>query len=105
MVIDYVRTYGFDEEFQSNYTLEMGYSMDKSVTDVDVEKMITRLVGQTRELLSKNLPLLKKLAKKLAETGKLTPAEIVVFAQKHAVAAVVHPEGFLKIHPYHRELK
>jgi hypothetical protein len=104
LAIEYVRMYGFDSEFQSNYTMDMAYAMDKTVTDVDVEKMITRLVSDTRELLSKNLAFLKQLSIDLAAKGKLTPKEIVQVATKHHVKALVKEEGFLKISNYNKGL-
>jgi hypothetical protein len=104
LAIEYVRMYGFDSEFQSNYTMDMAYAMDKTVTDVDVEKMITRLVSETRELLSKNLSFLKKLSIELAAKGKLTPKEIVKTASSFSIKALVKEEGFLKINTYHKSL-
>ncbi len=104
LAIEFVRMYGFDSEFQSNYTMDMAYAMDKTVTDVDVEKMITRLVSDTRELLSKNLAFLKQLSIDLAAKGKLNPKEIVQVAAKHKVKALVKEEGFLKISNYNKGL-
>jgi Peptidase family M41 len=102
--IDYIRRYGFDEEFQANYTLEYGHSMEMKATDIDVEKMITRLVSETRELLSSHKSLLQELSVKLAATGNLTAAEVAAIGIKYGVPAVVKAEGFLEIPEYDRLL-
>jgi hypothetical protein len=104
ITIDYIRRYGFDDEFQANYTLEYGHSMEMKATDIDVEKMITRLVSETRELLSSNKPLLQELSVKLAATGNLAAAEVAAIGIKYGVPAVVKAEGFLEVPDYDRLL-
>lgn len=100
ITIDYIRRYGFDDEFQANYTLEYGHSMDMKSTDNDVEKMIARLVSETRELLAFNKPLLKELSSKLSESGNLAATEVAEIGIKHGLPIVVEAEGFLKIPAY-----
>lgn len=104
IAIDYIRRYGFDEEFQANYTLEYGHSMDMKATDVDVEKMVARMVSETRELISSHKELLQDLAWKLAATGSLAATEVAEIGVKHGVKVVVEAEGFLKIPAYNRFL-
>jgi Peptidase family M41 len=104
ITIDYIRRYGFDEEFQANYTLEYGHSMEMKATDIDVEKMITRLVSETRELLSSNKSLLQELSIQLAATGNLAAAEVATIGIKYGVPAVVKAEGFLEVPDYDRLL-
>jgi hypothetical protein len=104
ITIDYIRRYGFDDEFQANYTLEYGHSMEMKSTDVDIEKMITRLVSETRELLSSHKSLLQELSVKLAATGNLTAAEVAAIGIKYGVPAVVKAEGFLEVPDYDRLL-
>jgi Peptidase family M41/ATPase family associated with various cellular activities (AAA) len=104
ITIDYIRRYGFDDEFQANYTLEYGHSMEMKATDNDVEKMIARLVSETRELLAFNKPLLQELSVKLAVTGNLTAAEVAEIGLKHGLPVVVEAEGFLKIPAYEQFL-
>jgi Peptidase family M41/ATPase family associated with various cellular activities (AAA) len=103
--IDYVRKYGFDDEFQANYTLEYAYVMDKSVTDLDVEKMLTRLALETQEQLSARRELLKRLSIELCVKGSLDATEIAAIAAKFGLNALVKEEGFLKIHDYHKALQ
>ncbi|MCY7367054.1 MAG: AAA family ATPase [Chamaesiphon sp.] len=100
ITIDYIRRYGFDDEFQANYTLEYGHSMEMKATDNDIEKMIARLVSETRELLAFNKPLLQELASKLSVTGNLTATEVAAIGIKHGLPVVVEAEGFLKIPAY-----
>ncbi|MBO0932815.1 AAA family ATPase [Fibrella aquatilis] len=105
MAVDYVRRYGFDEEFQANYTLEFGYVMDKAVTDADIEKMITRLVGQTNELLLMNRTLLHELSLELAAHGSLEAPAVAAIATRHGVNVSVREEGFLAIYGYDKALR
>jgi Peptidase family M41/ATPase family associated with various cellular activities (AAA) len=104
IAIDYIRRYGFDEEFQANYTLEYGHSMEMKATDIDIEKMVARMVSETRELISSHKVLLQDLAWKLAATGSLAAAEVAEIGVKHGVKVVVEAEGFLKIPAYNRFL-
>ena len=105
MAIDYVRRYGFDDEFQANYTLEFGYAMDKAVTDADIEKMVTRLVGQTNELLLMNRALLYELSLELAARGSLEAPEVASIATRSGLSVAVKEEGFLAIYAYDKALK
>jgi Peptidase family M41/ATPase family associated with various cellular activities (AAA) len=105
LTIDYVRRYGFDEEFQANYTLEYGHSMEMKATDLDIEKMISRLVSETRELISNHKALLQELSWKLSATGSLTATEVAEIGVKHGVKVVVETEGFLKIPAYNKFLE
>jgi hypothetical protein len=104
IAIDYIRRYGFDDEFQANYTLEYGHSMEMKTTDIDIEKMIARLVSETRELLSSHKPLLQELSVRLAATGSLTAAEVATIGIKYGIPVIVEAEGFLKIPEYDRFL-
>ncbi len=104
LAIDYIRKYGFDEEFQAIYILEYGYSMDKSATDIDIEKMIARLVAETQELLTLHKPLLQALALKLAAAGSLDAPEVAAIGAEHGVEAVVKAEGYLQITSYGQTL-
>jgi hypothetical protein len=104
ITIDYIRRYGFDEEFQANYTLEYGHSMEMKATDLDIEKMVTRMVSETRELLSAHKSLLQELSWQLAATGSLSATEVATIGIKYGVPAIVEAEGFLKIPAYDRLL-
>jgi hypothetical protein len=105
LAIDYIRRYGFDDEFQANYTLEYGHSMEMKATDMDIEKMVARMVSETRELISLHKALLQDLAWKLAATGSLAATEVAEIGVKHGVKVVVEAEGFLKIPAYNRFLE
>jgi Peptidase family M41/ATPase family associated with various cellular activities (AAA) len=103
LTLDYVRKYGFDEEFQANYTLEWTpYIMDKSITDLDVEKMISRLVWDTKEILRNHIDLLRDLSTVLAEKWTMTPKEMQSYAKKHELPVDVKPEWYLVIHGFER---
>ncbi len=105
LAIDYVRKYGFDEEFQANYVLEYGYSMDKFSTDTDIEKMLTRLVAETQELLSSHKNLLLALALHLAAAGSLEAKAVAEVAAQHEIEVEVREEGYLQIPAYHQLLE
>ena len=106
LAIDYVRKYGFDEEFQSVYNIEVyPYKMDSTVTDIDVEKMIAWLVAETKEILGKNLELLRDLSHALALAGSMEAPEMAKLAKKHKLDVVVKEEGYLYIADYKSLLK
>ncbi len=104
IAIDYIRRYGFDDEFQANYTLEYGHSMEMKATDLDIEKMVGRMVSETRELLSAHRSLLQEISWKLAATGTLAAVEVAEIGIKYSLPVIVEAEGFLKIPEYERFL-
>ena len=104
LTIDFVRKYGFDREFQANYTLEFGYLMDKSTTDSDIEKLITRLVAETHEMLIEHKAYLIDLANEL-QVGKLEADQVVTVAARHGVTALVKAEGYLHLPDYQATLE
>ncbi len=104
VITDYVRKYGFDVEFQATYTLEFGYAMDKSATDIDIEKLMERLVADTRQLLTEHRALLIDLATSLADAGEVDAQQVAAIAARHGIEAQVRPEGYLIVHPYNEQL-
>jgi cell division protease FtsH len=106
LALDYVRRYGFDDEFQATYTIdEYPHRMDMTVTDIDVEKMMMRLVSETKELLGQYAHFLHALANALADSGKLETQEVAAIAQQHQVQAEIKPEGYLHIADYETRLR
>jgi Peptidase family M41/ATPase family associated with various cellular activities (AAA) len=105
LTIDYVRKYGFDDEFQATYTLDYAYMMDKTTTDVDVEKMIARLVGDTKELLSKHKGLLQGLSRELAVKGTMEAKEMAAIAKQFGLPISIKEEGYLHIENYSKMLQ
>jgi rubrerythrin len=104
MLLDFVRRYGFDDEYQATYTLDMAYAMDKSVTDIDAEKMMSTLVAETRQLLNTHEALLRDLSLQLLSAGKLAGEVVAATAGKHGMKIAVMAEGHLHIAPYNAEL-
>ncbi len=105
LAIEYIRKYGFDDEFQAVYTLEdYPNRIDKRVTDIDIEKMIARLVNETQELLNKHLPLVKKLSRELSIKGSLEANEVAKISQMYNLKALVKEEGYLHIFNYDKKL-
>jgi hypothetical protein len=100
LVIDVVRRYGFDAEFQAHYMLDRPYKMDTTVADPDIEKMITRLVAETRSELATHQRLIVALAHSLAHTGSLGDAEVAAVLNQHGVAVRIVSEGHLSIASY-----
>ncbi len=76
LIIDFVRRHGFDREFQANYMLDGAYAMDRSVPEPDIEKMMTRLVAETRQLLSEHRSALLAVGTRLAAAGKLAAGDV-----------------------------
>jgi Peptidase family M41/ATPase family associated with various cellular activities (AAA)/C-terminal, D2-small domain, of ClpB protein len=95
--IDFVRRYGFDDEFKANYTLIDAHAMDKFQTDTDIEKMLARLEAETKEILGKNRDLLIALSQSLATSGELDAATIASIANTYGVTARIEHEGYLHI--------
>jgi hypothetical protein len=104
LAIDFIRRYGFDSEFQANYSLELAYAMDKFTTDTDVEKMISQLVSETYQLLAQHKALLIALSKKLMEAGSLTSGEVAAVAKQMKYEVNVQAEGYLEIPDYQKKL-
>lgn len=101
LAIEFVRRYGFDEEFQAVYNLDANpFVMDMDVTDPKIEKLLVRLVAKTREMLVQHKDLLRDLSRKLRDTGSLEAAEIAAVAVAHGVNVAVKEEGYLKIEGY-----
>jgi Peptidase family M41/ATPase family associated with various cellular activities (AAA) len=105
IAIDVIRRFGFDAEFQAVYGLDGAYLMDKSVTDSDIEKMISRLAAATHELLVENRDFLVDLGMALQETGKLEATQVAKIATAHGVVAEVKPEGYLHLPAYSNLVK
>jgi Peptidase family M41 len=104
IIIDFVRRYGFDREFQANYMLDLAYAMDRSVPEPDIEKMMTRLVAETKQLLSEHRALLTSLGGRLAAAGALNATDVAGVMAKHGVTAEVRPEGYQWLPAYQRQL-
>ena len=100
MIMEYIRKYGFDKNFQAYYAHSGPYSMELSVTDWAIEKMIRDLAKETRELLEKNQELLVSLSKELAKKGSLKPLEVVLIAHKFGHTFEVKEENYLHLAGY-----
>lgn len=106
LAIDFTRKYGFDDEFQAHYSIEnYQYQMGRIVTDTDIEKMITRLVSETQELLNKHITLLKELSVSLCIKGSLEAKEVAQIGTKHGLNTLVKEEGYLHIFEYDKKLQ
>lgn len=105
LAIDYVRRYGFDDGFQANYMLGMEYGLDKHATDVEVEKMISRLAAHTSQILLQNKIALLDISKQLSKNGSMTSAEVSKVAAQHSINATIKDENHLEIFPYNDVFK
>ncbi len=100
MIMEYIRKYGFDKNFQAYYAHSGPYSMELSVTDWAIEKMIRDLAKETRELLEKNQEFLVSLSKELAQKGSLKPLEVVLIAHNFGHTFEVKEENYLHLAGY-----
>jgi Peptidase family M41/ATPase family associated with various cellular activities (AAA) len=100
MIMEYIRKYGFDKNFQAYYAHSGPYSMELSVTDWAIEKMIRDLAKETRELLEENQNFLISLSKELAQKGSLKPLEVVLIAHKFGHTFEVKEENYLHLAGY-----
>ncbi|CAH0223852.1 AAA family ATPase [Chryseobacterium sp. Bi04] len=102
LAIDYIRKYGFEEDFQATYNLEdYPHRMQQHITDERVEKLIQDLAKITREDLILHLDLLIDISKILSEKGSMLPKEIYDIAIKHHLKVSIKEEGYLHITDYH----
>jgi hypothetical protein len=106
LLLDFVRKYGFDEEFQANYTLEFyPHRMHLPETDTDVEKMMMRLVSETKELLGKHNQLLRALAIELSLKGSLDSKEVADIAKRYKLNALIREEGYFQVFGYDKAMR
>jgi hypothetical protein len=100
LVMDYIRRYGFDERYQSNYSLEFSHEMDKFATDKDVEKMVSGLVADTRQLLEQHRPFLLALSRQLLQRGSLEAKDVAAVAADFGLKADIREEGYIHLPDY-----
>ena len=100
MIMEYIRKYGFDKNFQAYYAHSGPYSMDLSVTDWAIERMIRDLTKETQEILEKNKEFLVFLSKELAKKGSLKPLQVVPIALKFGHTFEVREENYLHLAEY-----
>ncbi|PWK29237.1 cell division protease FtsH [Arcicella aurantiaca] len=100
MIMEYIRKYGFDKNYQAYYAHSGPYSMDLSVTDWAIERMIRDLTIETKELLEKNQEFLVFLSKELAQKGSLKPLEVVKIAEQFGHTFEVKEENYLHLANY-----
>jgi len=98
---DYIRKYGFDEEYQACYSLEeYPHRMQQNLTDAKIEKLMQELVQKTREDLLLHLDLLKEMSRELSQKGSMLPKEIYDTAKKYNLEISIREEGYLHITNY-----
>ncbi|WP_223606699.1 AAA family ATPase [Chryseobacterium sp. OSA05B] len=103
---DYIRKYGFDEEYQAVYSFEeYPYRMQQHITDKKIEKLMQDLAKKTREDLILQLDLLKDMSIELSKKGSMLPKEIHETARKHHLEVSIKEEGYLHIAEYHKMLE
>ncbi|MDR2237144.1 MAG: AAA family ATPase [Chryseobacterium sp.] len=105
LAADYIRKYGFDEEYQATYGLDdYPHRMQMNITDAKIEKLLQELVRKTREDLLLHLDLLKEMSLELSRKGSMLPKEIFEVAQKYHLKISIKEEGYLHIADYHHML-
>jgi len=106
LAADFIRRYGFDDEFQAVYSMDFyPYRMEMNATDVDIEKMIAKLVAETSELLVQHVDLLKEMSNSLAQKGSLETNEILNLVNKYNLPIEAREEGYFHIFDYAQKLK
>ena len=104
LAMDYIRRYGFDPQYQANYSLEYAWAMDKFSTDKEVEKMVSGLVADTRTLLNNYRDFLLTLARQLHRRGSLDAKDVAPIAMDHGLTAEIREEGFLNLPAYREKM-
>lgn len=105
LIVEFVRTHGFDPDFQACYSLDDAHRMDPTVTDLDIEKTMSRLVADTRQLLAQYRPALVELATRLADQGHLAASEVRDILAGHGLEVLIRPEGYEWTPGYRRLLE
>ncbi len=104
LTMDYIRRYGFDPQYQANYSLEYAWAMDKFDTDKEVEKMVSGLVADTRTLLNNHREFLIMLARHLHLKGSLDAKDVAPIAQEYGLTADIREEGYLHLPGYREKM-
>ena len=105
LTLDYIRKYGFSNDFQANYALDQyPYTMNKNITDSAAESLINELTKKTKDLLFEYKSLLLELSSALNESGSLLPKDIQTIAKNNTVSTEIKEEGFLIIDNYSEKL-
>lgn len=104
LVIDHERRYGFDPDFQADYMLVDVYALGRELTDHGIEKLMSRLASDTRQLLSERRQVVTELALRLSAEGSLAAAQVAELLGDAGVAAEVRPEGYQWMPDYRRQL-
>ena len=104
LAMDYIRRYGFDPQYQANYSLEYAWAMDKFDTDKEVEKMVSGLVADTRTLLNNHRDFLLTLARHLHSKGSLDARDVAPIAKEHGLFAEIREEGYLHLPGYREKM-
>ncbi len=104
LIMEYIRKYGFDSNFSAYYGQSGAYSMDTSVTDWSIEKMMKNLQNETKELLEANKDFLIALSKLLFEKGSLLSTEVVEMAKTFGYDFGIKDENYLLLAPYEKIL-
>lgn len=101
LAADFIRKYGFDEEYQACYSLEeYPHRMQQHLTDAKIEKLMQELVQKTREDLLLHLDLLEEMSRELSQKGSMLPKEIYDTAKKYNLNVRIKEEGYLHITNY-----
>ncbi len=101
LAVEFIRRYGFDDEFQSVWNLDLpSAEMKHSITDSKIEKLMVRMVAETKELLVNHMPLLKTLSRALLKSGSMEAAKMVEIAQASGLEVKVREEGYKHIVGY-----
>ncbi|OCA70978.1 peptidase M41 [Chryseobacterium artocarpi] len=105
LAIDYIRKYGFDDDYQATYNLEdYSHRMQQHITDDKIEKLMQELAKKTKEDLTLHIDLLKNMSIGLSKKGNMTPKEIYDIATQHKLKVSIKEEGYLHIAEYHNLL-
>jgi hypothetical protein len=93
VLLDHVRRYGFDPNFQASYTMEGAYYLDRKITDDAVETLMRRMVSETRHLLAQNRPMLVALGQRLQAEGAMDAPGMAACAADFGLKVEIKPEG------------
>ncbi len=104
LAVDYIRKYGFEEQFQTFYVEDQRLDINTEVTNAHIELLMQKLVAETRMLLAQHEPFLLDLSRRLQQEGNIKAKEVAQIALTHGLTLEIRPEEHQHIAGYDKLL-
>jgi hypothetical protein len=101
---DFIRKFGFHDDFSAFYDNSPLIQMDPKVTDPTIENLIKQQVAETKVILSQHTDFLIKLSQRLLVEGSLSSAQIADIAAQFGHQFVIKEETYKLVANYSERL-